>query len=216
MSRTEIVKEISNNGVVAVVRTKHPDKLLRIAEAICEGGVKFIEITMTVPNTLNMIEEVSRLVNHEIYIGVGSVLDPGTAQKAIDAGAKFVVSPIFNKNIIETAHNNNVPAMPGTFTPTEILTAHKSGSDIIKVFPADVLGMNFFKAVKAPMPDLRLMPTGGVNLDNAGEWIRAGACAVGVGTALLDVKAIEENDFKKLTENARRIVASINSVVHIN
>ncbi|UCH64534.1 MAG: bifunctional 4-hydroxy-2-oxoglutarate aldolase/2-dehydro-3-deoxy-phosphogluconate aldolase [Ignavibacterium sp.] len=216
MSRTEIVNEIIESGVVAVVRTKHPDKLIRIAEAICQGGVKIIEITMTVPDALKMIEEVSGLVNDEITIGVGSVLDPGTAQKAIDAGAKFVVSPIFKKEIIDIVHNNNLPAMPGTFTPTEILTAHESGADIIKVFPADVLGMNFFKAVKAPIPDLKLMPTGGVTLDNAVEWIKAGACAVGVGKALLDVKAIEENDYQKLTENARRISESINSVVNVN
>lgn len=216
MSRSEIVDEIIKSGVVAVVRTKHPDKLIRIAEALCEGGVKFIEITMTVPNAIKMIEEVSGVVHDEITIGVGSVLDPGTAQKAIDAGAQFVVSPIFKKEIIDTVHNNNLPAMPGTFTPTEILTAHESGADIIKVFPADVLGMNFFKAVKAPMPDLKIMPTGGVTLDNAGEWIRAGACAVGVGTALLDSRAIEENNYKKLTENARRINESINSVVNVN
>jgi 2-dehydro-3-deoxyphosphogluconate aldolase/(4S)-4-hydroxy-2-oxoglutarate aldolase len=216
MSRLEIVNEMKDNGVVAVVRTKHPDKLIKIAEAIYEGGVKFIEITMTVPNALKMIEQVRNSVRDEIIIGVGSVLDSGTAQNAIDAGAQFVVSPIFKKDIIDTAHKNNVPAMPGTFTPTEILTAHQSGADVIKVFPADVLGMKFFKAVKAPIPDLNLMPTGGVNLDNAGEWIRAGACAVGVGTALLDVQAIEENNYKKLTENARRINDSIKSAVNKN
>ena len=216
MSRFVIVKELSDNGVVAVVRTKHPDKLLRIAEAIYEGGVKFIEITMTIPNALKMIEQVKNSICDEIIIGVGSVLDSGTAQNAIDAGAQFVVSPIFKKEIIDTAHKGNVPAMPGTFTPTEILTAHQSGADIIKVFPANVLGMNFFKAVKAPIPDLKLMPTGGVTLDNAGEWISAGACAVGVGTALLDVKALEENNYQKLTENARRIIESINSIVKLN
>jgi 2-dehydro-3-deoxyphosphogluconate aldolase/(4S)-4-hydroxy-2-oxoglutarate aldolase len=163
-----------------------------------------------------MIKNVKNSVSDDIVIGVGSVLDSGTAQNAIDAGAQFVVSPIFKKDIIDTAHKNNVPAMPGTFTPTEILTAHQSGADVIKVFPADVLGMKFFKAVKAPIPDLKLMSTGGVTLDNAGEWIRAGACAVGVGTALLDVQAIEENNYKKLTENAKRINKSIKSAVNKN
>ena len=212
MPRTELVNEMKDNGVVAVVRTKHPDKLLKIAEAIYDGGVKFIEITMTVPNALKMIEQVRNSVRDDIIIGVGSVLASDTAQKAIDSGAQFVVSPIFNKDIIDTVHKNNIPAMPGTFTPTEMLNAHQCGADIIKVFPADILGMKFFKGVKAPMPELNLMPTGGVTLDNAGDWIRAGACAVGVGTALLDVQAIEENNYKKLTENARRIVNSINSV----
>ena len=216
MSRAELVKEMKNNGIVAIIRTKYPDKLIKIAEAIFEGGVKFIEITMTVPNALKMIKEVKNSVSDEIILGVGSVLDPETAQKAIDAGAQFVVSPIFKKEIIDKAHKNNVPAVPGTFTPTEMLNAHQYGADIIKVFPADILGMKFFKAVKAPMPDLNLMPTGGVNLDNAGDWINAGACAVGIGTALLDVKAIEQNNYKKLTENARRINDSIKSAVSNN
>ncbi|MEJ2195933.1 MAG: 2-dehydro-3-deoxyphosphogluconate aldolase [Ignavibacteriaceae bacterium] len=157
MSRAELVKEIKNNGIVAIIRTKYPDKLIKIAEAIFEGGVKFIEITMTVPNALKMIKEVRTSVSDEIILGVGSVL-----------------------------------------------------------FPADILGMKFFKSVKAPMPDLNLMPTGGVNLDNAGDWINAGACAVGIGTALLDVKAIEQNNYKKLTENARRINDSIKSAVSNN
>jgi len=212
MSREEIVKNIIENGVVAVVRTKHPDKLVRIAEAIYEGGIKHIEITMTVPNALKMIAEVRGSANAKIIIGVGSVLDSDTAQKAIDAGAQFVVSPIFNKEILSTAHKNNVPAMPGTFTPTEIFNAQEQGADIIKVFPADVLGMSFFKSIKAPMPNLKIMPTGGVTLDNAGDWIKAGACAVGIGSALLDERAIEENNYSKLTENAKRIINSINSV----
>ncbi|MFZ2322390.1 MAG: bifunctional 4-hydroxy-2-oxoglutarate aldolase/2-dehydro-3-deoxy-phosphogluconate aldolase [Ignavibacteriaceae bacterium] len=212
MSREEILKKIIEYGVVAVVRTKQPDKLIKIIEAIYAGGIKSIEITMTVPHALKMIEQVSKLVNDEIILGVGSILDSNNAQRAIDAGAKFVVSPIFNKEIIITSHNNNVPAMPGTFTPTEIFNAQEAGADIIKVFPADVLGMSFFKSIKAPMPHLRIMPTGGVTLDNAGDWIKAGACAVGVGSALLDGQAIEENNFRKLTDNAKRIMNSLKSV----
>lgn len=212
MSREEILKKIIEYGVVAVVRTKQPDKLIKIIEAIYAGGIKSIEITMTVPRALKMIEQVSKLVNDEIILGVGSILDSNNAQRAIDAGAKFVVSPIFNKEIIITSHNNNVPAMPGTFTPTEIFNAQEAEADIIKVFPADVLGMSFFKSIKAPMPHLRIMPTGGVTLDNAGDWIKAGACAVGVGSALLDGQAIEENNFRKLTDNAKRIMNSLKSV----
>jgi 2-dehydro-3-deoxyphosphogluconate aldolase/(4S)-4-hydroxy-2-oxoglutarate aldolase len=212
MSRVEIVKEIVDNGVVAVVRTKHPNKLIKIVEAIYEGGIKCIEITMTVPNALNMITQVRKSASPEILVGVGSVLDSDTAQKAIDSGAQFVVSPIFNKNILATVHKNELPVMPGTFTPTEIFNAQREGADIVKVFPADVLGMSFFKSIKAPMPDLKIMPTGGVTLDNAGDWIKSGACAVGIGSALLDERAIEENNFNKLTQNAQRIMNSINSV----
>ncbi|MBK7629538.1 MAG: bifunctional 4-hydroxy-2-oxoglutarate aldolase/2-dehydro-3-deoxy-phosphogluconate aldolase [Ignavibacteriales bacterium] len=212
MSREEIVKNIIDNVVVAVVRTKHPDKLIRMVEAIFEGGIKSIEITMTVPNALEMIAQVSKFANPEILVGVGSVLDTDTAQKAIDAGAQFVVSPIFNKEILITTNKNNVPVMPGCFTPTEIFNAQQAGADIVKVFPADVLGMSFFKSIKAPMPKLKIMPTGGVTLDNAGDWIKAGACAVGIGSALLDEKAIEENNYSKLTENAKQIMNSISSV----
>ena len=167
---------------------------------------------MTVPNALKRIAEVRESVSEEIILGVGSVLESETAQKAIDAGAQFVVSPIYNRDIVKAAHKNDVPAMPGTFTPTEIFNAHQEGADIIKVFPADILGMSFFKSIKAPMPNLNIMPTGGVTLDNAGEWIKAGACAVGIGSALLDNKAIEENDYNKLTENARRILRNLSSV----
>ncbi|MBE0572124.1 MAG: bifunctional 4-hydroxy-2-oxoglutarate aldolase/2-dehydro-3-deoxy-phosphogluconate aldolase [Ignavibacteriaceae bacterium] len=212
MSREEIVKYIIDNGVVAVVRTKSPDKLIKIVEAIYEGGIKCIEVTMTVPNALNMITQVRKSASPEILVGVGSVLDSDTAQKAIDAGAQYVVSPIFIKEIIATAHKNNVPVMPGCFTPTEIFNAQQAGADIVKVFPADVLGMSFFKSIKAPMPNLKIMPTGGVTLDNAGDWIKSGACAVGIGSALLDEKAIEENNYSKLTENAKRIINSLNSV----
>ena len=212
MFREEIVKKMIANGVVAVVRTKHPDKLIKIVEAIYEGGIKSIEITMTVPNALNMIAQVSKSASSEILVGVGSVLDSDTAQKAINAGAKFVVSPIYNKEILSTSHKNNIPVMPGCFTPTEIFNAQQAGADIVKVFPADVLGMSFFKSIKAPMPELRIMPTGGVSLDNAGDWIKSGACAVGIGSALLDERAIEENNYNKLTENAKRIMKSINSV----
>jgi len=184
-------------------------KLLKVIDAIYRGGVSIIEITMTVPNALRMIEEVSKSVSSDVTVGVGSVLDAATAQKAVDAGARFVVGPIFKKEIVEAAHRNDVPAMPGCFTPTEIQTAYEAGADIIKVFPADVVGMAFFKGVLAPMPHLPLMPTGGVTLTNAGDWLKAGACAVGIGTALLDKKAIEAENYAQLTENAKILCESI-------
>ncbi|MEZ4766757.1 MAG: bifunctional 4-hydroxy-2-oxoglutarate aldolase/2-dehydro-3-deoxy-phosphogluconate aldolase [Calditrichia bacterium] len=212
MSRFEIVQKIIDDGAVAVIRMSDSHKLLRVAEALLEGGISALEITMTTPNALKVIEEASRQLPGEVLIGVGSVLDSETARLAINAGAKYVVSPIFKTEIVQTAHRYNLPVMPGCFTPTEILTAHEAGADIVKVFPADVVGMPFFKAIKAPMPHLNLMPTGGVSLTNAGDWLKAGACAVGVGGALLDKQAIADGNFAKLTENARILRQSIQSV----
>jgi 2-dehydro-3-deoxyphosphogluconate aldolase / (4S)-4-hydroxy-2-oxoglutarate aldolase len=211
VSRENIVNSLIDCGAVAVIRLSDPNKLIRVAQAVYEGGVLGIEITMTVPNAIKVIEQTNREVGSYMNIGVGSVLDSETAQKAVDAGAKYVVSPIFKKEIVETAHKNNVPAMPGAFSPTEIQTSFESGADIVKVFPADVLGMAFFKGVLAPMPHLKLMPTGGVTLTNAGEWLKAGACAVGVGSALLDKKAIASGNYNVLTENAKKLIQSINT-----
>lgn len=209
MSREEIVKKVVDGGAVAVIRLADPAKLIKVAEAIYNGGVSGIEITMTVPDAIRVIGEASKEIGSYMNVGVGSVLNAETAQRAIDAGAKYVVSPIFKKEIIETAHKNEVPAMPGAFSPTEIELAYEAGADVVKVFPADVVGMAFFKGVLAPMPHLRLMPTGGVTLTNAGEWLKSGACAVGVGSALLDKKAIASGKYNVLTENAKLLTESI-------
>ena len=209
MSREETVKRIIDAGAVAVIRLQDPNRLIRVAEAIYKGGVSGIEITMTVPNAIKVIADASREIGSYMNVGVGTVLNADTAQKAIDAGAKYVVSPIYKKEIVDAAHRNDVPAVPGAFTPTEIQIAYENGADIVKVFPADVVGMAFFKGVLAPMPHLKLMPTGGVTLANAGEWLKAGACAVGVGTALLDKKAIAAEDYITLTENAKILMESI-------
>ncbi len=203
MTRTQIVQKIIDDGAVAVIRMSDSEKLLKVAGALLAGGISSLEITMTTPNALKVIEEAARVLPGEVLIGVGSVLDAQTARLAINAGAKYVVSPVCKPEIIHTAHRYGLPAMPGCFTPTEILIAHEQGADIVKVFPADVVGMAFFKAIKAPMPHLNLMPTGGVSLTNAGEWIKSGACAVGVGSALLDKTAIAEGNWAKLTENAQ-------------
>ena len=210
MKRKQIVDRIIELKAVAVIRMQDPSKLIKVAEAIHDGGVKAIEITMTVPNAIETIALASKEIGSKVLIGVGSVLNIDMAQKAIDAGAKYVVSPIFKKEIIELSHKNNVPAMPGTFSPTEVQLAYEAGADIIKLFPADILGMAFIKGIKAPMPHLKVMPTGGVSLTNAGEWLQAGACAVGVGSALIDKEAIKIENYAVLTENAQKIMESIN------
>lgn len=208
-ARAQLVDEITAIGGVAVIRMQDADKLIHVAAALKEGGIGAIEVTMTVPNAIAVIEQVARAMGDDILLGVGTVVDAQTAHDAINAGARYVVSPVFKPEIIDAAHKHGAPAMPGCFTPTEAQLAHEAGADVIKVFPANIVGMAFFKAVKAPLPHLKLMPTGGVSLTNAGDWIRAGACAVGVGSALLDKQAIAEGNYAKLTENARTLAASI-------
>lgn len=203
------LKTILENKAVAVIRMNDSAKLIKVAEAIYKGGVQSVEITMTVPGALKIIEEASKTVGDFINIGVGSVLNKQTANDAISAGAKYVVSPVFKPEIVQEAKKHNIPVMPGAFSPTEILTAFEAGADVVKVFPADIVGMAFFKGVLAPMPHLKLMPTGGVSLTNAGDWIKAGACAVGVGSALLDKKAIAEENYSLLTMNAEKLITSI-------
>ncbi|QOJ28828.1 MAG: bifunctional 4-hydroxy-2-oxoglutarate aldolase/2-dehydro-3-deoxy-phosphogluconate aldolase [Ignavibacteriales bacterium] len=209
MSRADILQKLLERKAVAVIRAKDPEKLRNIIQALAAGGITFAEITMTVPGAIQLIERMTKELDSNIVIGVGSVLNAETASLAIKAGAKYVVSPVLKEDIIMTAHEYDIPAMPGCFTPTEIQRAHELGADIIKVFPADILGMGFFKSVLAPMPHLKLMPTGGVTLTNPGEWIKAGASAVGLGSALLDAKAIDLNNFEQITSNARTVMNSL-------
>lgn len=207
--RPGITAAIEEAGVVAVIRMQESERLRAVIDALGEGGVRALEVTMTVPGAVELIRGLSSSLPDGFLLGAGTVLDPQVAARVIDAGASFVVSPILRPAIIETCHRNGIAALPGCFTPTEIMTAWESGADIVKVFPATALGPAFFKDVRAPLPQLKLMPTGGVTLDNAGDWIRAGAVAVGVGTALLDRAAIEKGDYNVLRDNAARIVANV-------
>lgn len=196
-------------GVVAVVRMKDAGRAMQTVAAIHAGGVSAIEVTVTTPGALELIALVSRELGDAVLVGVGSVLDVETARRAVDAGARYVVSPVFDEEVVRAAHDLGVPAMPGAFTPTEVLRAHRAGADVVKVFPGEVLGPAFIKGVLAPMPFLRLMPTGGVTPDNVGTWIKAGAVAVGVGSALMDPKMIAAGDFAGLTGLARRLADGV-------
>lgn len=202
---------IERDRAVAVVRTDEPDKLVPIAHALRDGGIACIEVTMTVPGAIDGIRAVSDALGTTVLVGAGSVTDADTTRAAIDAGARYVVSPVFKPEVLDAAHQAGAAAMPGCFTPTEILMAHEAGADVVKVFPAGVLGMGFIRAVLAPLPYLRLMPTGGVSLDNATDWLRAGAVAVGAGSALVDTEAIAAGDWDRLTANARRLRASVDA-----
>ncbi len=211
MSRVQTVQAIEACGVVAVIRLKEREKLEAVVEALGEGGVRALEVTMTVPGAIQLIERLAPTLPKGFLLGAGTILDPETARLAILAGAQFVVGPVFRPAVVAMCHRYDVAAMPGCFTPTEILSAWEAGADVVKVFPATALGPAFFKDVRGPLPQVKLMPTGGVSLDNAGDWIAAGAVAVGVGTALLDAKAIAAGDYGVITANARRIVASVAS-----
>ncbi len=208
-SRAAVTARIEALGVVAVIRLKDPGKLRAVVDAMAEGGVRALEVTMTVPGAVDLIRTLAATLPDGFLLGAGTVIDPATARAVIDAGARFVVGPVFRPDVIAACHERDVPVMPGCFSPTEILAAHECGADIIKVFPATMLGPQFLRDVRAPLPQVKLMPTGGVTLDNAGEWIRAGAVAVGLGSSLLDAKAIESDRFDVITANARKVVANI-------
>jgi 2-dehydro-3-deoxyphosphogluconate aldolase / (4S)-4-hydroxy-2-oxoglutarate aldolase len=207
--RADVLREIEATGVVAVVRLADAARVQQVAEALRQGGVRAIEITMTVPRAVELIAELTLALPDDVVVGAGTVLDEATATAVIRAGAEFVVSPVLRPAIIETCRCHDVAVMPGCFTPTEIFTAWRAGADIVKVFPATALGPTFFKDLRGPLPDLRLMPTGGVTRENAGEWIRAGAVAIGVGTALVDQAAVDAGQFQRIADNARHFVAAV-------
>jgi len=205
MSRKEVLARILETGAVAVIRMKDPKRLSKVVEAIRAGGVKSIEITMTVPGAVEIIREMTRSAPPDILIGAGTVTEKSGAIAVIEAGANFVVGPALNLDILAVCRERDVVCMPGCFSPTEILTGWNAGADVIKVFPATSLGPRYFKDIAGPFPQIRLMPTGGVTVDNVGEWVAAGAVAVGIGSDLLDKKAIEEENYALLTERAARL-----------
>jgi 2-dehydro-3-deoxyphosphogluconate aldolase / (4S)-4-hydroxy-2-oxoglutarate aldolase len=207
--RAVVTARIEALGVVAVIRLKEPAKLRAVVDALAEGGVRALEVTMTVPGAVDLIRQLVTALPAGFLLGAGTVTDVATARAVIDAGAAFVVGPVFRPDVVAACHERDVPAVPGCFSPTEILGAHECGADIVKVFPATALGPQFIRDVRAPMPQVKLMPTGGVTLDNAGDWIRAGAVAVGLGSALVDAGAIESDRFDVIAGNARRVVDNI-------
>jgi 2-dehydro-3-deoxyphosphogluconate aldolase/(4S)-4-hydroxy-2-oxoglutarate aldolase len=208
LSRTDVVKRIEATGVVAVVRLSDPQVGHEVALALLDGGITAIEITMTVPRAVELIADLSNTFSRAL-IGAGTVTDPQAARDVIAAGAKFVVSPVFRPRIVEACHEREVPAMPGCFSPTEILAAWDLGADIVKIFPATSLGPGYIKDLRGPFPAIKVMPTGGVSRDNAADWIRAGAVAVGAGSSLVDAKAVAARNFAAITANARAFVDAV-------
>ena len=208
-TKEEHLQRIEACGIIGVIRAQSSAHLISVATAIKEGGVDVIEVTMTTPDALEVIHSTSRQFGDAVLIGVGSVLDAETARAAILAGAEYVVCPVFNPEVIAMAHRYSKPVMPGCLTPTEIINAWSAGADMVKVFPATALGPQYFKDVLGPLPHVKLVPTGGVDLDNAGDFIKAGAAALGVGGNLVDKRAVAEGRFEVVAETASRFVEAV-------
>ena len=209
-SKQEVMKSLKEIGVVAVIRADNPSDLIEVGRALCAGGVSHIEITMTVPGALGVIEKaVSTLKDLGVYIGAGTVLDGETTRLAILAGAGYIVSPVFRPEVVAMCKRYGVAVMPGAMTPAEVLNAWEAGGDVVKVFPAGVGGPQFFKDLKGPFPYIEIMPTGAVNRQTAPEFIKAGACAIGVGGELAGRELIATRAFATITQNARDFVALV-------
>jgi 2-dehydro-3-deoxyphosphogluconate aldolase/(4S)-4-hydroxy-2-oxoglutarate aldolase len=207
--KRETLERILDSGITAVIRAKSSEHLIHVVEAIRSGGVECIEVTMTTPNALSVISEAARRFGHEAVIGVGSVLDAETCRAAILAGAEFVVGPTLDLGVIEMCRTYSKPVIPGALTPTEIMTAWRAGADLVKVFPAGVVGPGYFRDVLAPLPQVKLVPTGGVDLNTAGEFIKAGAAALCVGSAMTPKDAMAEGNWDLLADLAAKFVAAV-------
>ena len=210
MEKRDIFNRMMSEGLIPVIRVSSAQEAVDVADAIKEGGVTLIEITMSVPGAIDTIKELTRKYKDEIIMGAGTILDPETARAALLAGAQFIVTPTLNLDVIQLAHRYSAVVVPGAMTPTEILTAWNAGADMVKVFPAAQLGgPEYLKAIRGPLPQILLVPTGGVNLQNAGAFIKAGATALGVGGELVDKKAVKEKKFNVITENTRAFLKAI-------
>jgi len=207
MNKSIIIDQILQIGLIPVVRAESSDVAMRAIDAIKEGGISVLEITMTVPGAIRVIEEVARRFGDGAIVGAGTVLDSETARACILAGAQFIVGPALDLDTISCCRRYSIPVMPGAMTPTEVLTAWKAGADFVKVFPANAVGgPSYIKALKAPLPQIQLVPTGGVSLKTAADFIKAGAAALGVGADLVDTAALLAGEDKVITERARQFI----------
>jgi 2-dehydro-3-deoxyphosphogluconate aldolase/(4S)-4-hydroxy-2-oxoglutarate aldolase len=206
MSRDATLKRILDGGVVAVVRSESSESLLQVVRALADGGVTAAEITFTVPDAIEVIRRVRHEIGDAVVLGAGTVLDAETARAALLAGAEYIVSPIVNLDVIRLCRRYDKVVMPGAFTPTEVVAAWEAGADVVKIFPADVGGPAFLKALRGPLPQVRLMPTGGVDLATAEAFLKAGACCLGVGGSLVDPKAVAAGDHARIRGLAAQYV----------
>jgi 2-dehydro-3-deoxyphosphogluconate aldolase/(4S)-4-hydroxy-2-oxoglutarate aldolase len=208
-TRESQLRQVLECGIVAVVRSPDGRQLVEVARALADGGVTVVEITMSVPNALDVVRQVRRDLGDRLLLGAGTILDAETARAALLAGAEYLVAPTVNLDVIRLCRRYDKLVMPGAFTPTEILTAWEAGADVVKVFPAEVVGPAFFKALRGPLPQVRLMPTGGVDLTTAAAFLKAGACCLGVGSQLVEPKAVAEGNFDRIRDLARQYAAVV-------
>jgi 2-dehydro-3-deoxyphosphogluconate aldolase/(4S)-4-hydroxy-2-oxoglutarate aldolase len=210
MSKERTLNRLLEMGIVPIVRADSANKALRAAQAVCRGGLRALEVTMTVPGALRVIEKIADEFGGEMLVGAGSVLDPETARACMLAGAEFFVTPSLNTKTIEICHRYSKIVMPGALTPTEVLTAWEAGADLVKIFPCgNVGGPSYLKALKAPLPQVLMVPTGGVRLDNTAAFLKAGASAVAVGSELCDKEAMATGRFEVIEENARQFLEAV-------
>lgn len=207
-TKADIISLLKNPGIIAVVRAQKPEQVPPLAEALIAGGVIAIEITMTTPNALAAIRDARTRLGERALVGVGTVLDAETCRGAITAGAEFIVTPICRPEFVAMAHGADRPIMLGAYTPTEAQIAHEAGADFVKLFPADSLGPNYIKGLRAPLPHLRIVPTGGVDVHNVGEFLKVGCAALGVGSSLVSAKILQEADWPALTRRAADFVSA--------
>jgi 2-dehydro-3-deoxyphosphogluconate aldolase/(4S)-4-hydroxy-2-oxoglutarate aldolase len=209
MSKESQLRQVLECGIVAVVRSQDSQQLVEVVRVLADGGVTVAEITMTVPGALDVVREVRKLLGDRVLLGAGTILDPETARAALLAGAEYIVSPTLNLDVIKLCQRYDKLVMPGAFTPTEILAAWEAGADIVKVFPAEVVGPAFFKAMRGPLPQIRMMPTGGVDLTTAATFLKAGACCLGVGSQLVEPEAVAKRDFARIRDLAKQYAAIV-------
>lgn len=212
MTKDEQLKLVLDTKIVAVVRAPSGELLADVAEALLAGGITVMEITFTVPAAHKILEQVAARLGDRILLGAGTILDPETARIAMLSGAEFLVSPAVNLQVIEMAQRYDKLMLPGAFTPTEVITAWQAGADIIKVFPSDCTGPKYLKALHGPFPQVRLMPTGGVDLNTAADFLKAGACALGIGSSLVTKSAVAAGNLKEIESLARQYVEIVKSV----
>ena len=206
MSRPANLERVHRSGIVAVIRAASGELLCDVAEALVAGGVEVMEVTFTVPRAHKVLEQVAERLGDKILLGAGTVLDAETARVALLSGAEFIVSPTLNLDVIRLCRRYDKLVMPGAFSPTEVLTAWEAGADIVKVFPSDITGPAYLKALAGPLPQIRLMPTGGVTLETAPAFLRSGAYALGVGSSLVDPKAVAAGQLQPIEQLARQFV----------